>query len=70
LVPALVSLKIAGNNISGFVNWLTFAISLIVAISVPSRSFFHYGERWRHYRRAVECLKMGGMAILPAGRVL
>lgn len=60
IVPALVSLKIAGNNISGFINWLTFAISLIVAISVAVEEFFHYGERWRHYRRTVECLKMEG----------
>ncbi len=36
------------------IRWLTFAISVAV------EEFFHYGERWRHYRRAVESLKIEG----------
>ncbi len=64
IVPALVGLKIAGNNVSDFISWITFAISLIVAISVAVEEFFHYGERWRHYRRTVEYLKIEGWQFL------
>ena len=43
-----------------WIQWTTFFLSLIVAISVAVEEFFHYGERWRHYRRTVECLKIEG----------
>jgi hypothetical protein len=31
-----------------------------VAVSVAVEEFFHFGERWRHYRRSVELLKIEG----------
>jgi Protein of unknown function (DUF4231) len=58
-VPALVSLNLSGRG-AAFVGWMTFAISLMVAISAAVEEFFHYGERWRHYRRTVEDLKSAG----------
>jgi hypothetical protein len=55
IMPALVSLKI---NDRGLIFWLTFGVSLMVAVSLAVEEFFHYGERWRHYRRTVESLKI------------
>jgi len=59
-LPALVSLNISGESVSAYLCWLTFCISLLVAISVAVEGFFNYGERWRHYRRTVEDLKREG----------
>jgi hypothetical protein len=67
-VPALVSLNLSGRA-EAFVGWLTFAISLMVAVSAAVEEFFHYGERWRHYRRTVEELKSAGWEFFQlAGR--
>jgi hypothetical protein len=60
IVPALVSLNISNGGIVSIISVLTFVISLTVAISVAVEEFFHYGERWRHYRSYVERLKIGG----------
>jgi hypothetical protein len=60
IVPALVGLKIGEQGVCLWIQWATFFLSLIVAISVAVEEFFHYGERWRHYRRTVECLKIEG----------
>jgi len=60
IVPALVGLKIGEQGVCPWIQWTTFFLSLIVAISVAVEEFFHYGERWRHYRRTVECLKIEG----------
>jgi hypothetical protein len=59
IVPALVSLNLSGRETSS-VGWVTFIISLMVALSAAVEEFFHYGERWRHYRRTVEELKSAG----------
>ncbi len=58
IVPALVGLKLGDGEIPGLITWLTFGLSLLVAISVAVEEFFHFGERWRHYRRSVELLKI------------
>lgn len=70
ILPALVSLNINTtlkvNNIEtntrlrDVIIWSTFGLSQIVAISAAIEEFFHYGERWRHYRRTVESLKSQG----------
>jgi hypothetical protein len=60
IVPALVSIKLGNEPVSQALGWITFFISLMVAISVAVEEFFHYGERWRHYRRTVELLKIEG----------
>ena len=31
-----------------------------MALSAAVEEFFHYGERWRHYRHTVEALKSEG----------
>lgn len=59
IVPALVSLELGGDA-NEAVPWLTFAVSLVVAASAAVEEFFHFGERWRHYRRTVERLKAEG----------
>lgn len=59
IIPALVSLRFDGRA-DDVLGWITFAVSLLVAISAAVEEFFHYGERWRHYRRSVELLKNEG----------
>ena len=59
IVPALVSLSVDGP-VHPALRWTTFGLSLLVAISVAVEEFFHYGERWRNYRRTEEWLKLEG----------
>ena len=62
-VPALVSLNISGGDetIAYQVSrWAAWAISLVVAIAASVEAFFHYGDRWRQYRRTAELLKTEG----------
>lgn len=59
IVPALVSLNV-GDGAAAAIKTLTFIVSLVVALSAAVEEFFHYGERWRHYRRTVEALKSEG----------
>lgn len=60
IVPALVGLRMGEQDGGDLIRWITFFLSLIVAISIAVEEFFHFGERWRHYRRTVECLKIEG----------
>ncbi|MFN6464721.1 MAG: DUF4231 domain-containing protein [Nostoc sp. DedVER02] len=65
ILPALVSLNISttqpfNDRVKNVIIWSTFGLSQIVAISAAVEEFFHYGERWRHYRRTVESLKTQG----------
>lgn len=61
ILPALVSLNIGDNNqLKKALVWSTFGLSQVVAISAAVEEFFHYGERWRHYRRTSESLKTQG----------
>ena len=60
IVPALVSLNVSNEVGVAVVRWTAFALSLLVAISVAVEEFFHFGERWRHYRRTSELLKSEG----------
>lgn len=59
IIPALVSLNIGGEA-AAWMRWSVFVISLLVAISTAMEEFFHYGDRWRHYRQTVETLKSEG----------
>ena len=54
MVPALVSLNIP------ILRYISIILSLLVAIAAAVEELFHYGERWRHYRRTVELLKSEG----------
>ena len=60
IVPALVSMNISNEEVMIYIRYITFIISLLVAISVTVEEFFHYGERWRHYRNTAERLKIEG----------
>ena len=71
-VPTLVSLPtLVGPSISdqaaAVIRYITVGISLLVAISAASEEFFHYGERWRLYRRATEDLKTEGWEFIQLG---
>lgn len=59
-VPSLVSLNLSSEGVMVYIRFATFIISLLVALSVAVEEFFHYGERWRHYRSSVERLKIEG----------
>jgi hypothetical protein len=56
IVPALVGLNLQWAPVT----WITFTISLVVAVSLAIDSFFRWGERWLHYRRMAELLKSEG----------
>jgi hypothetical protein len=60
IVPILISLNINTKPLDSYVKGFTIALSGIVAISTSIEEFFHYGERWRHYRRTTEILKVEG----------
>ncbi|NOY58806.1 MAG: DUF4231 domain-containing protein [Calditrichaeota bacterium] len=59
IVPALVSLQF-DPSIQIIIRWITFGLSLCVAISAAVEGFFNYGKRWQHYRSTVELLKSEG----------
>ncbi len=59
-VPALVSLNIRQNDVAESLAWVTFGVSLVVAIAAALEAFFGYGERWRSFRRTAEALKSHG----------
>jgi hypothetical protein len=63
LVPAFVSLNLDGHGAS-FVRWLAFTVSLLVALAIGVEEFFHFGDRWRHFRRTAEWLKIEGWQFL------
>ena len=56
IVPVLIGL----SSDDGWVEAATVGLSLIVAVSAAIEQFFHFGERWQHYRRNVERLKAEG----------
>ncbi|MBD1910160.1 MULTISPECIES: DUF4231 domain-containing protein [unclassified Leptolyngbya] len=62
IIPILVSLNLpeTQRNLSNVIRYITIGLGGIVAISSTVEEFFHYGERWRHYRRSVESLKAQG----------
>lgn len=61
IVPALVSINAVGGTREA-ITWLTFAVSLVVALSAAVEGFVRFGDRWRHYRGLVEELKLEGWA--------
>ena len=59
IVPALVSINAVGGS-KAAITWITFVVSLVVALSAAVEGFFRFGDRWRHYRSLVEELKTEG----------
>jgi hypothetical protein len=60
IVPTLVSLNVRENNVADTLAWITFSVSLVVAVSAALDGFFGFGERWRSFRRTAELLKADG----------
>ncbi len=69
LVPALVTLasRSSESNTLNLAGEMAFVVSLLVAIAVGLDSFFHFGERWRHFRRTAELLKTEGWLFIEGG---
>ena len=69
LVPGLVS--VSSNEGSRWLReWprpLAFVVSLLVAAAVGLDGFFRYGDRWRHFRRTAELLKIEGWYFIEGG---
>jgi hypothetical protein len=63
LIPALVGLNVTGTA-SIPVRWTVFGLGLVVATAATTESFFHYGDRWAHFRRTAELLKSEGWQFL------
>jgi hypothetical protein len=57
IVPAIVGINVRGDNVAVALSWVTFSVSLVVAIAAAVEGFFRYGERWRTFRRTAEGLK-------------
>jgi uncharacterized protein DUF4231 len=64
LVPALATLDPADDTAKNAVRVATWVVGLVVATSAAVEGFFHYGERWRTYRRTAELLKTEGWLYL------
>jgi hypothetical protein len=59
IIPALVGLNVAGTASEG-IRWAVFGLGLLVALAASIEGFFHYSDRWPHYRRTAELLKSEG----------
>ena len=60
VVPAIVSLNVRQANVTAVLAWVTFSVSLVVALAAALEGFFRFGERWRTFRRTAEVLKAHG----------
>jgi hypothetical protein len=63
IVPILVGLNTSDRSLNqnaAAVRWFTIGLSGVVAVSAAVEEFFHFGDRWRHYRRTAESLKTQG----------
>lgn len=60
IVPIIISLNFNNQKANDIARWVSIGLSGMVAISSAVEEFFHYGERWQHYRRTAESLKIQG----------
>jgi hypothetical protein len=58
-IPTLLAVYLV-SGVDPTWRWITLAISVVVALTAAVEEFFHYGERWRHYRRMSEWMKIEG----------
>jgi len=63
IVPSLVGLNLSGAGGSA-VRWLTFALSLIAALSTAILTLFRFGERWLMYRALSNSLMSAGWTLV------
>jgi hypothetical protein len=70
IVPSLVGLNLAGTG-GVWVRWITFALSLVAALSVALLALFRVGDRWFLYRDLEDVLLKAGWALVthPGGDV-
>lgn len=59
IVPIVIGFDFGPQNAKK-VRIVTAVLSGVVAVSAAVEEFFHYGERWYHYRRTAESLKQHG----------
>jgi Protein of unknown function (DUF4231) len=70
IVPIMLGLQQPNTQSSRFDSrWLTIGLSGIVAISTAVEEFFHFGDRWRHFRHTTEALKTQGWQFSQLGGV-
>ncbi len=68
-IPALVQVK-SGHDAAPWALLTATALGLAIAAAASIESFFHFGERWQHYRQATEELRSEGWRFIQlAGRV-
>ena len=63
IIPALVGLNVSGD-VSERIRWTAFGLGLLVALAAAIEGFFHFSDRWPHYRRTAELLKSEGWQFL------
>ncbi len=59
VLPTLVSFSLGAGQ-SEVLRWITFTVSLAIALLAATEEILHYGDRWHHYRRVAERLKSAG----------
>ena len=64
-VPSLVGLNLSGAG-GTVVRWLTFALSLIAAITTGALTLFRIGDRWLMYRKLKEGLLGAALTLLES----
>ena len=62
-VPSLVGLNLSGTG-GSTVRWLTFALSLITALSTAIVTLFRFADRWLMYRTLRNSLMSAGWALV------
>lgn len=62
-VPSLVGLNLSGTG-GSTVRWLTFALSLIAALSTAIITLFRFADRWLMYRALRNSLMNAGWALV------
>jgi Protein of unknown function (DUF4231) len=67
-VPALVGLNLAGQG-GATVRWITFALSLVAALSTALLQLFRFGEKWRLYRHYYHRLRSAGWHFAESARI-
>ena len=60
IVPILVGLDTDNSLLDQVLRYLAIAFGAVAAVCSAIEEFFHYGDRWYSYRRAVESLKAQG----------
>ena len=62
-VPSLVGLNLSGTG-GAAVRWLTFALSLVAALSTAIITLFRVSDRWLMYRKLSNDLMSAGWALV------